>query len=220
VLGFGFGAFRGRTVLADASTPLSRTGGKRGYGTAAASRDKSESGSISIATVPSENARRSIMHASPSLPGMRRSCATAGRKMSPVGDFPAVSQYAALAALEGPQDEIGKMRDAFHERRDLMVNGLSALPGIQCALPDGAFYVFADCKCLYGIEHKLGPSAGKRIANDEDVAFWLLEEAFVATVPGGPFGAPGYVRSSFATSPARITEGLARMAAAIAAARI
>jgi aspartate aminotransferase len=127
----------------------------------------------------------------------------------------AVSQYAALAALEGPQDEIASMRAAFHTRRGLMVQSLRAIPGITCSMPDGAFYVFADCTGLYGIERKLGPRAGSRIANDEDVAFWLLEEAHVATVPGGPFGAPGYVRFSYATSNDRIREGLARIAAAV-----
>jgi aspartate aminotransferase len=118
----------------------------------------------------------------------------------------AVAQYAALAALTGPQDEVEKMRLAFKARRDLMVAGLNSVPGIRCNKPDGAFYVFADCTGLYGLKHK-----GTAIKTDADVAFWLLEEAHVASVPGGGFGAPGYVRFSYATSEARITEGIERI---------
>ena len=94
--------------------------------------------------------------------------------------------------------------------RDVMVAGLNAIPGVTCRKPEGAFYAFADCRGLYGI-----PYAGRTIASDEDVAFFFLEHAHVATVPGGPFGAPGYVRFSYATSEDRIALGLASIRRAI-----
>ena len=122
----------------------------------------------------------------------------------------AVAQHAAVAALRGPQDAVLAMRDKFQARRDVMVAGLNALPGVRCRKPEGAFYAFADCRSLYGISH-----AGKKLASDEDVAMWLLEAAHVASVPGGPFGAPGYVRFSYATNEDRIRAGLASIADAI-----
>jgi len=125
----------------------------------------------------------------------------------------AVAQHAAMAALTGPQDEVERMRATFEKRRDAMIAGLNSLGAIKCRKPEGAFYAFADCRGLYGIEYK-----GKPIASDEDVAFWLLERARVATVPGGPFGAPGYVRFSYATSEERIVAGIASIAQAIAGA--
>lgn len=125
----------------------------------------------------------------------------------------AVAQYAALAALTGPQDEVLAMRAAFQGRRDAMVQGLNAIPGVRCRTPEGAFYAFADCSGLYGIDFR-GP-----IASDSDVAFFLLDRAHVAAVPGGPFGAPGYVRFSYAASEERIRAGLARIRDAIAPAR-
>lgn len=126
----------------------------------------------------------------------------------------AISQHAALAALTGPQDESARMRDTFERRRNAMVRGLNSIPGIRCRLPEGAFYAFADCKGLYGLSWK-----GKSLATDEDIAFFFLEEARVATVPGGPFGAPGYVRFSYATSEERIEAGLESLRRAIEHAR-
>ncbi len=126
----------------------------------------------------------------------------------------AVAQHAAVAALEGPQDEVAKMRASFQARRDAMVSGLNSLPGVKCRVPEGAFYAFADCRGLYGLSWK-----GKPIANDEDIAFFLLDVAHVAAVPGGAFGAPGYVRFSYATSVERIRQGIEAMRTAIAAAK-
>lgn len=122
----------------------------------------------------------------------------------------AASQHAALAALTGPQDDVEKMRDAFQKRRDAMVSGLSSLPGVSCRKPEGAFYAFADVRGLYGLEHN-----GKPIDNDNDVTMFLLEKARVASVGGGPFGAPGFVRFSYATSEERINAGIASMKSAI-----
>jgi aspartate aminotransferase len=125
-----------------------------------------------------------------------------------------VAQYAAFAALTGPQDEVAKMRAAFEKRRSAMVEGLRSLPGVKCRMPEGAFYAFADCRGLYGLRW-----GEKSLASDEDVAFWLLDKAHVATVPGGSFGAPGYVRFSYATSEERIAKGIESIRAAIAGSR-
>ncbi len=122
----------------------------------------------------------------------------------------AVAQHAALAALEGPLDDLRTMRATFQKRRDVMVNGLNGIPGVSCRTPEGAFYAFADCRALYGI-----PWDGRVLASDEDVAFWLLDRAHVAAVPGGAFGAPGYVRFSYATSEERIRAGLAAFRRAV-----
>ncbi|MEO8877247.1 MAG: pyridoxal phosphate-dependent aminotransferase [Polyangiaceae bacterium] len=122
----------------------------------------------------------------------------------------AVSQHAALAALTGPQHEVDHMRDAFQKRRDAMVSGLGSLPGVKCRKPEGAFYAFADVRGLYGLEYN-----DKAIESDHEVALFLLEKAHVASVSGGPFGAPGYVRFSYATSEERIKAGVASMKNAI-----
>jgi aspartate aminotransferase len=123
----------------------------------------------------------------------------------------AIAQHAAVAALTGPQGEVEKMRAAFEKRRDVMVAELRSIPGVKCRVPEGAFYAFADCRALWGI-----PFKSKPIASDDDVAFFMLEEAHVAAVPGGAFGAPGYVRFSYATNEERIRGGIASIKAAIA----
>jgi aspartate aminotransferase len=115
----------------------------------------------------------------------------------------AVAQAAAAAALSGPRDAADAMRDAFARRRARMVEGLRAIPGVRCRIPEGAFYAFADVRGLYGIDWN-----GRRLASDEDVALWLLDEVHVATVAGTPFGAPGYLRFSYTCSEAEIDEGL------------
>ena len=122
----------------------------------------------------------------------------------------AIAQHAAIAALSGPQGEVEKMRAAFEKRRNAMVEALRSLPGVKCRMPEGAFYAFADCRGLYGLPYK-----GKPIASDEDLAFFFLDEAHVASVPGGPFGAPGYMRFSYATNEERIKGGIAAIHAAI-----
>jgi len=121
----------------------------------------------------------------------------------------AVAQHAAVAALKGPMEDFTKIRDAFEKRRNAMVAGLNSIPGVRCRKPEGAFYAFADCRGLYGVDWN-----GKSIATDEDVAFWLLDKAHVAAVPGSGFGAPGYVRFSYAASEERIAAGIAAMRAA------
>jgi aspartate aminotransferase len=122
----------------------------------------------------------------------------------------AVAQHAAIAALRAPIDDFGRIRAEFQRRRDAMVSGLGSIPGVRCRKPEGAFYAFADCRGLYGLEWN-----GKPLASDEDVAFWLLDRAHVAAVPGGPFGAPGYVRFSYAASEQRIAAGIAAIRQAV-----
>jgi aspartate aminotransferase len=121
-----------------------------------------------------------------------------------------ISQAAAVAALNGPRDELHAMRAAFARRRARMVAGLRALPGVTCRMPEGAFYAFARVTGLLG---KAWP--GGRLETDVDVAQWLLEHAKVATVPGTPFGAPGYLRLSYACAEEDIDEGIAAIRSAI-----
>lgn len=116
----------------------------------------------------------------------------------------AVAQYAAAAALRLPMDDFAHTVATFEKRRNAMVSGLESIPGVRCRTPEGAFYAFADVRGLYGLEW-----GDKIIQSDEDVAFWLLDRAHVAAVPGGGFGAPGYVRFSYATSEERIAAGIA-----------
>jgi aspartate aminotransferase len=95
-----------------------------------------------------------------------------------------------------------------------MVEGLRGTPGIHCRTPEGAFYVFADVRGLYGLEHKQAP-----MTSDIEVALWLLDHAHVATVAGTPFGAPGYLRFSYACSEDDIAGGIRAIREAIAAQR-
>ena len=124
----------------------------------------------------------------------------------------AVSQAAALAAIEGPCDEIEAMRLEFDKRRKYMVKALRAMPGVRCVEPKGAFYAFPDVSVFIG---RLSPQ-GRRIENDLALCQYLIEEAKVAMVPGSAFFAPGFVRLSYATAQANIEKGLARMAVALA----
>jgi aspartate aminotransferase len=112
----------------------------------------------------------------------------------------AVSQQAALAALEGPKDFIRESRVAFQSRRDLMVALLNDTPGLECVSPAGAFYAFASCAGLIG-----RTSAGGRVLHtDEDVAHALLDEADVAVVHGSAFGLGPYIRIAYALDAASL----------------
>ncbi len=126
----------------------------------------------------------------------------------------AVAQAAARAALLGPRDSVVAMRDAFERRRNLIVAGLNRIEGIRCRMPEGAFYAFADVRGLLGLR------AGDVVLEDDNqIAMWLLETAHVATVAGTPFGAPGYLRLSYACSDEDINRGLGSIEAAIKAAK-
>ncbi len=129
----------------------------------------------------------------------------------------AVSQAAAVAAIEGPQDAVETMRQRFETRRTRMVEALRAIPGVKCRMPEGAFYAFADFRALYGLPTTHAKSG--KIADDMDIAKFLLEEAGVAAVPGSAFGAPGYMRFSYACSEETIDSGLAAAKSVVEAAR-
>ena len=125
-----------------------------------------------------------------------------------------IAQWAAIEALVGPQDDVAKMAGEFDRRRRLIVQGLNALPGVSCGMPKGAFYAFANISGLFGREWK-SPEGSKVLKGSLDVTAFLLEEAKVAVVPGVDFGSDDHVRLTYATSQALISDGLARMAAAI-----
>ncbi len=126
-----------------------------------------------------------------------------------------IAQYAAVAALDGPQEFLNDWVGEFDKRRQVIVAGLDSIPGIRCRMPDGAFYVFPNVEVLIG---KVTP-AGKEIQSGDDFTDYLLETAQVAVVPGSGFGAPGYVRLSYATSMQTIERGIARIGEAVAALR-
>jgi aspartate aminotransferase len=125
-----------------------------------------------------------------------------------------ITQWAAVEALVGPQDEVAKMAGEFDRRRRVIVRALNALPGVSCVMPKGAFYVFANVSGLFGRAWKAAD--GTRILKGSvDVTAFLLAEAKVAVVPGVDFGSDDHVRLSYATSEALISEGLSRMAATL-----
>ncbi len=128
----------------------------------------------------------------------------------------AVSQAAAVAALLGPREPVDAMRQAFARRRTLMVDGLRAIRGVKCRMPEGAFYAFADVRALLGID--VGQGAPRVLHDDTELAMWLLEELKVATVPGSAFAAPGYLRLSYACTESDIEQGLAQIAARLGSA--
>ena len=125
------------------------------------------------------------------------------------------SQWAALEALRSPALELDQMRALFQLRRDRLVHGLRGIPGVRCALPDGAFYAFADVSAWLGQR----PGDGPALATDLDVAAWLLDTAHVAVVPGSAFMAPGHMRLSYAVSLDDIDRAVARIAKAAATLR-
>jgi aspartate aminotransferase len=123
----------------------------------------------------------------------------------------AVAQAAALAAIEGPTDALEMMRGEFDKRRKTMVARLREIPGVTCVEPKGAFYAFPDLSAFIGRK----TPEGKKIENDVQLCEWLIEAAKVAVVMGSAFGAPGFVRLSYATSMKNVEEGVRRMAEAL-----
>jgi aspartate aminotransferase len=122
-----------------------------------------------------------------------------------------VSQRATVAALNGDLEAVAMMRVAFDRRGARMHELLSAIPGVTCLAPQGAFYCFPSFKGVLGRE-----IAGRTCHTSLDLAAVLLDEAKVAIVPGEAFGAPGYARLSFATSDDAIEEGVQRIAKLLA----
>ena len=117
-----------------------------------------------------------------------------------------ITQAAAAAALEADPALVNDMVEAFRRRRALMVEGLSKVPGFKVNQPMGAFYVFPDVSALFGKSFN-----GKRIENANDVAFFLLEEARVATVSGAAFGTPECIRLSYAAADDVLREAVRRI---------
>jgi aspartate aminotransferase len=122
-----------------------------------------------------------------------------------------VSQMAALAAYEGPQQCVEDMRKAFERRRDLIVKLAKEIPGFEVNVPKGAFYLFPKISSFFGKSN-----GATTINNSTDFALYLLEEAHVASVGGDAFGDPDCFRMSYATSDENIVEALRRIKEAVA----
>jgi aspartate aminotransferase len=117
-----------------------------------------------------------------------------------------VSQRAALEAVSGPLDAVAEMRSAFDRRRRTIVELLSAIPGVNCPEPEGAFYAYPSVQGLLGKEIR-----GVRPSTSVELAELVLEQAEVAVVPGEAFGTPGYFRLSYALGDEDLAEGIRRM---------
>ena len=116
------------------------------------------------------------------------------------------AQWGAVEALNGGEEAIDEMKVSFVRRRDLMVDGLNAIPGITCLKPQGAFYAFANISGLFGKS-----SASGTITDSVSFCEQLLQDALVACVPGSGFGSEGHVRLSYATSDEAIKKALDRI---------
>ncbi|SHI94391.1 aspartate aminotransferase [Lutispora thermophila DSM 19022] len=114
-----------------------------------------------------------------------------------------ITQYAATAALNGPQDDVKNMVKEFEKRRNYMYEKINSIKLLKCKKPQGAFYIYVDISKI--INHELD---GKIINTSTDLALVLLEKAKVAVIPGAAFGTDNYIRLSFATSMDTIMEGL------------
>jgi aspartate aminotransferase len=118
-----------------------------------------------------------------------------------------IAQYAAVEALNGPQDFIAANNKVFKERRDLVVAMLNQARGLRCATPEGAFYVYPSCAGTIG---KTAPS-GKVIGNDEDFVTELLAAEGVAAVHGAAFGTSPCFRISYATATSVLEDACQRI---------
>jgi aspartate aminotransferase len=118
-----------------------------------------------------------------------------------------ISQWAAVEALNGPQDFIARNAEVFRQRRDLVVAMLNQAPGLSCPRPEGAFYVFPSCAGAIGKTS----GGGRKIASDEDFVTALLEEEGVAVVHGAAFGLSPFFRISYATSTEALEEACSRI---------
>ena len=117
-----------------------------------------------------------------------------------------ISQFAAVEALNGPQDTILAMRDVFEERRNYFVDRVNAMDGVSCVKPEGAFYI------MMNLSEQIGRTLGGRVIRSaEDFAMALLEQVHVAVVPCTDFGIPNYIRWTYAASLEEIREGLDRL---------
>ena len=116
------------------------------------------------------------------------------------------AQKGALEALQGSQAEIKVMVEEYQRRRDLICDALTAIDGITCYKPQGAFYCFPNVGAYLGKKNK-----GERITDTSHLTNYLMDEARVAVVPGVEFGAEGFLRLSYPIAPEVITEGIARV---------
>jgi aspartate aminotransferase len=119
-----------------------------------------------------------------------------------------ISQAAAVAALDGDQSCVGEMAAAYKERHDFLIPALNELEGIDCRPGEGTFYAFPRI---------VGALEGRKLANDVELVEFLLDQANLACVPGSAFGAPGYIRLSFACSMQTLETAVERMKRALSA---
>jgi aspartate aminotransferase len=126
-----------------------------------------------------------------------------------------ISQAAAVAALEGPQEFMADRAAIFRQRRDMVVDMLNQAPGLRCHRPEGAFYVYPNCAGVIG-RRSLD---GAQLSNTEDFARYLLEQEGVAVVHGAAFGMDPYIRISYATSSELLAEACRRIIRACTALR-
>jgi len=126
-----------------------------------------------------------------------------------------ISQYAALAAVEGPQECVERMREEFAQRREFVVGRIRAIPGLRCTEMAGAFYAFVNIRSYVNRAY-----GGNRVENSAQWCLALLEQQGVATVMGSAFGAEGYVRISFATSMENLRKGFDRIEAFVRSASL
>ena len=125
-----------------------------------------------------------------------------------------LSQWAAIAALDGPLDAVDEMKVAFDRRRRAMVGMLNDIEGVDCPVPKGAFYAYPSVRGL------LGKTIRGRVCNTSvELAALILDEAEVAVVPGEAFGPSGYLRLSYALGDADLAEGISRLQKLLAEAR-
>jgi aspartate/methionine/tyrosine aminotransferase len=125
-----------------------------------------------------------------------------------------VAQVAALAAVSGSLDAVAQMREAFDRRRRTMVELLSAIPGVSCPVPEGAFYAYPSVAGLIGKDFD-----GRRPGSSGELAALILDQAEVAVVPGEAFGTPGYFRLSYALGDDDLVTGVTRMGEFLATAK-
>jgi aspartate aminotransferase len=117
-----------------------------------------------------------------------------------------IAQMASIAAIATPQKDLDAMRDLFRSRRDLVVDLFGSIEGFRVNVPSGAFYLFPEVSALFGNEFQ-----GQQVNDANDLCMYFLNECHVAMVPGEAFGAPGYVRMSYATSEDRLKEAARRV---------
>ncbi len=121
-----------------------------------------------------------------------------------------ITQRAVLAAMEASPSEVSYMKEAFLERRDIVLNLLNEIPGFITNTPKGAFYIFPDISAFIGRSYE-----GKEIGNSNDLCMFLLEEAHVGLVPGEAFGSPDCLRISYAASEEKLREAVKRIKNAV-----